>query len=42
MGPKKHYEMEPILTPYINVGHGKKKIGIGLPVGQIIYGIFGK
>lgn len=42
MGPKNHYEMEPIVTPYINVGHGKKKIGLGLPVGQILYGIFGK
>lgn len=37
-----HYEIEPIATPYINVGSGKKKVGIGLPVGQIIYGLFGR
>ena len=36
------YELEPIATPYIKIGSGKKKIGIGLPVGQILYGIFGK
>ena len=40
MGPQNSYEFEPIVTPYIGVGRGKKKIGIGLPVGQIIYGIF--
>lgn len=37
-----HYEVEPIATPYINVGRGKRKIGIGLPVGQILNGIFGR
>lgn len=42
MGPQNSYEFEPIVTPYIGVGRGKKKIGIGLPVGQIIYGIFGR
>ncbi len=36
------YEVEPIATPYVKVGRGKKKIGIGLPVGQIIYGMFGR
>lgn len=41
-GPRNYYEVEPIATPYINVGRGKKKIGIGLPVGQIIYGLFGR
>jgi len=30
------YEPEPIVTPYIKAGR-KKKIGIGLPVGQILY-----
>lgn len=35
------YEAEPIATPYITVGR-KKKIGIGLPVGQILQGFFGK
>ena len=35
------YEAEPIATPYIMVGR-KKKIGIGLPVGQILQGFFGK
>ncbi|WP_300301829.1 hypothetical protein [uncultured Muribaculum sp.] len=37
-----HYEVEPIATPYINVGRGKKKIGIGLPVGQILHGLLGR
>lgn len=36
------YEVEPIATPYVKVGRGKKKIGIGLPVGQIIHGLFGR
>jgi hypothetical protein len=36
------YEFEPIATPYIKVGKGKKKIGIGLPVGQILNGLFSK
>ncbi|MBD5226154.1 MAG: hypothetical protein HDS68_09405 [Bacteroidales bacterium] len=30
-----HYRMEPIVTPYVKVG----KIGIGLPVGQIVNGL---
>lgn len=30
-----HYRMEPIVTPYVKVG----KIGIGLPIGQIIHGL---
>lgn len=34
------YEPEPIETPYLKVGSGKKKIAVGLPVGQILYGIF--
>lgn len=34
------YEFEPIATPYVNIGNGKTKVHIGLPVGQIIYGIF--
>lgn len=42
MGDRNHYEVEPIATPYIKVGRGKKKIGIGLPVGQILNGIFGR
>lgn len=42
MGPRNHYEVEPIFTPYISVGRGKKKIGFGLPVGQILYGIFSR
>lgn len=33
------YEPEPIVTPYFKVGRGKKKIAIGLPVGQILHGI---
>lgn len=33
------YEPEPIVTPYFRVGRGKKKIAIGLPVGQILHGI---
>ena len=36
------YEAEPIATPYIKVGKGKKKIGIGLPVGQILNGLFNR
>jgi hypothetical protein len=36
------YELEPIATPYIKVGKGKKKIGIGLPVGQIVNSFFGR
>ncbi len=36
------YEVEPIATPYIKVGRGKKKICIGLPVGQIIHGMLGR
>lgn len=39
IGPRNHYEVEPIVTPYIIVGQGKKKIGFGLPVGQILYRI---
>lgn len=39
-GAVNHYEVEPIATPYVTVGKGKKKIGIGLPVGQILNGIF--
>lgn len=35
----RRYEPEPIVTPYVNVGSGKTKVHIGLPVGQIIYGI---
>ena len=41
-GPRNYYDVQTIATPYINVGRGKKKIGIGLPVGQIIYGLFGR
>lgn len=41
-GPRNYYEVEPIATPYVNIGSGKKKVGIGLPVGQIIYGLFGR
>ena len=41
-GPRNYYEVEPIATPYVNIGRGKKKVGIGLPVGQIIYGLFGR
>lgn len=36
------YEAEPIVTPYVNIGNGNKKIHIGLPVGQILYGILRK
>lgn len=36
------YRPEPILTPYVVLGSGKKKFAVGLPVGQILYGIFGK
>lgn len=36
------YETEPIATPYIKVGKGKRKIGIGLPVGQILNGLFNR
>lgn len=36
------YELEPIATPYIKVGKGKKKICIGLPVGQILNGLFNR
>lgn len=32
------YEFEPIATPYVKVGR-KKKVEIGLPVGQILYQI---
>lgn len=42
MGRRNHYEVEPIATPYINIGRGKKKIGIGLPVGQILNGLLGR
>ena len=42
MGDRNHYEVEPIATPYIKVGRGKKKIGIGLPVGQILNGLLGR
>ncbi|MDE6178234.1 MAG: hypothetical protein K2F86_03610 [Duncaniella sp.] len=35
----KRYELEPIVTPYIKIGEGKKKVIIGLPVSQVIYGI---
>lgn len=42
MGGRNHYEVEPIATPYINIGRGKKKIGIGLPVGQILNGLLGR
>lgn len=33
------YEPEPIVTPYFKVGNSKRKIAIGLPVGQILHGI---
>ena len=33
------YRPEPIVTPYVKVGTGKKKVAIGLPVGQILHGI---
>lgn len=33
----KRYEMEPIATPYVKVGKGKKKIKIGIPAGQMIF-----
>ena len=36
VGPQNYYEVEPIVTPYILVGRGKRKIGFGLPVGQIM------
>lgn len=36
------YEAEPIATPYIKVGKGKKKICIGLPLGQILNGLFNR
>ncbi|MDE6391864.1 MAG: hypothetical protein K2L59_01155 [Muribaculaceae bacterium] len=35
----REYRLEPIVTPYVKVGTGKKKVGIGLPVGQILHGI---
>ena len=35
----RRYEAEPIVTPYLKFGSGKKKIAVGLPVGQILYGI---
>lgn len=38
-GPRTHYEIEPIATPYFSIGHGKKKVVIGLPVGQILNGL---
>ncbi|MDO4319223.1 MAG: hypothetical protein Q4C34_01490 [Bacteroidales bacterium] len=41
-GVRNRYEVEPIATPYIVVGRGKTRVGIGLPVGQIIYGLFGR
>lgn len=31
------YRSEPIVTPYVKVG----KIGIGLPIGQLLYGLLG-
>lgn len=33
----KRYEVEPIATPYVKIGKGKRKIKIGIPAGQIIY-----
>ena len=33
------YEAEPIVTPYIKLGNGKRKFSIGLPVGQILHGL---
>ena len=36
------YELEPIVTPYLKMGHGKSKVKIGLPVGQILYHILKK
>ncbi len=36
------YRPEPIVTPYINFGNGNKRVHIGLPVGQIVYGILTK
>lgn len=39
---KNHFDLEPIATPYIMIGKGKKKFGLGLPVGQILYGLFGR
>ncbi|MDE6542232.1 MAG: hypothetical protein K2L74_09485 [Muribaculaceae bacterium] len=38
IGPRNRYEFEPIATPYVMVG-SKKKVAVGLPVGQILYGI---
>lgn len=35
----REYRPEPIVTPYVKVGTGKKKVAIGLPVGQILHGI---
>ena len=42
MGPQARtlYHFEPIATPYFNIGSGKNKVRIGLPIGQILYGIF--
>ncbi|MEZ3551905.1 MAG: hypothetical protein K1W02_14505 [Muribaculaceae bacterium] len=33
------YMVEPIVTPYVKLGSGKKKVAIGLPVGQILHGL---
>ena len=33
------YEPEPVITPYFTTGRGKNRVQIGLPVGQILYGI---
>ena len=33
------YEPEPVVTPYFTTGRGKNRVRIGLPVGQILYGI---
>lgn len=33
------YEPEPVITPYFTTGRGRNRVRIGLPVGQILYGI---
>ncbi len=35
VGPRPHYQLQPIVTPYIKIG----VVEIGLPVGQILHGI---
>lgn len=36
------FEPEPIVTPYVKLGNGKRKVHIGLPVGQILYHLLRK